>query len=122
MRIERCASAKRTFHMGASGSDVLEAVADARWRLTELGHQLRVRPEVESFDFGVDLLPSQGPHSIPLSIWLEAVVGNGEPLVWGISVRWHDDWQIFAQVTYSVGDDIETVRELPDRRATTPEE
>lgn len=107
--------------MPARGSDVLAAVAEARWRLNELGHRLRTRPDVESVNSGVVLLPSRGSNSIPLSIYLEAVVGNGEPLVWDVDIGWHDDWWISTQVTYSVGDDIETLRRLPERRAKTAE-
>lgn len=104
-------------HANLDGAEFLETTRTApRYRLYSIDDRHPGMFEVA--EGGVSVAGEL--YRVPADVWER--VEAGEPLVWSISVSWHDDWQIFAQVTYSVGDDIETVRESPDRRATTPEE
>jgi hypothetical protein len=105
--------------MLASGSEVLEAVALARHRLSDLGFWLRDRPEVREIHCDLWLSPTTDRGSIQLDIYLDVGLTHGPGLVWEVDVSWCAEWVVAAQVRLAYGEDAEIIRDFSDRLASS---
>jgi hypothetical protein len=103
--------------MSSSGTELLDAIAEANQRLVDLAVDLRRRRGVRHVEHLFSCQPYRSPNQITLDIYVDAELQHGPSLVWNLAAWWHPTWGVEASVDFVRGEDQEAIRRYPVKRS-----